>query len=55
MPKPGYSSATVASIAQAVHSTETIQAPARPPGTVYGRGTWPCVYRSFTRVGKIST
>src|SRR5262245_11105650 len=30
-----------------------IQAPRRPPGTRYGRWTWPCEYRSLISAGKI--
>src|SRR5580704_442075 len=53
-PKPGQISATVASSAQKVGTTEQIHAPAMPPGTRYGRGTSGREYLSFISAGKMN-
>ena len=52
-PKPGHSNEIVATSAHRVDRTVTIQTPAVPPGTRYGRGASGCVCRSRTRAGKM--
>src|SRR3954452_5088468 len=53
-PRPGNKPTIEASRAQNVVSTPQIQTPAMPNGTLYGRGTCGCEYRSLMSVGKIT-
>src|SRR6516165_1297896 len=53
-PNPGQISATVASSAQKVGTTEHSQAPAVPQGTRYGRSTSGRDRRSLIRAGKMN-